>query len=313
MLPAGQRDVLQSIYEWCYTGRPSYRVLTSEGELPKNFDDAACAFDRAAAEAPLSKRTTLDAVPELMLEAEFFASGVHVAGALRALEDRGFLQVMSQVPQVWQVLIFCGAWRLPDGRRFTVYGKYEPAEPGSALGGTRRFSYTLDGHVVGQVRTAETTFPRTFRATERGIQVISPNLPGPDASGTEQRPKRTVPKVAEMRAKAQHLYDLIQAQVLNDEGKTLADLLRTTKVASKVFQTSKHFENARAEWQTLQTLRDDNKRRALDPAHEQDSSREKEMACPLCKNKHLFTCHECQHDDLLCEGCHREKKHGVLT
>ena len=163
MLPAGQRDVLQSIYEWCYTGRPSYRVLIPEGELPKNFDDAACAFDRAAANAPLSERITVDAVPESMLKAEFSASGVNVAGALRALEDRGFLQVILQ-PQ-----IFCGAWQLPDGRRFAVYGKYEPAEPGSELGGTCRFSYTLDGHVVGWVRTAETTFPRTFRATERGI------------------------------------------------------------------------------------------------------------------------------------------------
>ena len=153
-------------------------------------------------------------------------------------------------------------------------------------------------------------------ASEAGLPGPSETPPftaGGAQDGKGQRQKRTVPKVAEMRAKAQHLYDLIQEQILNNGGKTLADLLRIAKVASKVFRTSEHFENARAEWETLQTLRDDNKRRALDPNHEQGSTREKQVKCPSCGNEHLFVCYKCQHDDLLCEGCHQAKKHGVFT
>ena len=174
MLPPDQAAVLHSIYEWCYAGRPSYRVLMAEDGLPKDFGEAARAFDQAAADAPVSDRTTLEAVPESMLRAEFFGSDVGVSGALRALEDRGFLRVIEQH------LAICGSWKLPDGRRFTVVGQCAPIS--TDMGQTLVFEhwYAIDGRNISAQQSAAIPLGRTFRLTQQGIAEAEKAAPGPE-------------------------------------------------------------------------------------------------------------------------------------
>lgn len=174
MLPPDQAAVLHSIYEWCYVGRPSYCVLTAEDGPPKDFGEAARALDRAAAEAPVGERTTLQVTPENLLEAEFFGRLVNVQGALRALEDRGFLRVIEQH------LAFCGSWKLPDGRRFTVFGQsgHIATETGQML--VFEHWYAIDGRNVAAPALAAITLGRTFRLTQQGIAEAEKSAPRPE-------------------------------------------------------------------------------------------------------------------------------------
>ncbi|MHC4091730.1 MAG: hypothetical protein ACYSVY_15920 [Planctomycetota bacterium] len=66
---------------------------------------------------------------------------------------------------------------------------------------------------------------------------------------------RYVPKQIEMKGRAKSVEEAIYAELLDDTGKSLTEILRACEVSHETFNSSENFKEARAAWGTLTTRR----------------------------------------------------------
>ncbi|OWY70621.1 hypothetical protein B7486_13465 [cyanobacterium TDX16] len=121
--------------------------------------------------------------------------------------------------------------------------------------------------------------------------------------------RKKVPKGIEIRGKASSLCDLIKNQEINDTGRSLAEMLREACVSSETFSKSKHFREARLDWERLKASRATNCNRSREFVDLGNATKQ-QMKCASCQEEFVgYRCEVCGENPVRCDDCHRELKH----
>lgn len=68
---------------------------------------------------------------------------------------------------------------------------------------------------------------------------------------------QAVPKSIEMKGRAKTVEEAIEAEAVDDNGRSLSEILKNAHVNHESFSKSRHFEHARLAWKSLQSMRNE--------------------------------------------------------